>query len=136
MIKVLYGTKGVGKTRYLVEDVHSIVKDSKGTIVFIDASDELVTKLRHEVRFVNISDFPVHNSCSFYGFIGGLVAANYDIVAIYVDRLDLIVGENPDYENFFDKIKQINNSFNIRFVFSTSGNIKDIPDYVIKEYAL
>ena len=87
MIKVLYGTKGVGKTRYLIEDVHSIIDDSKGTIVFIDTSDELVTKLRHEVRFVNISDFPVNDSSSFYGFIGGLVAANYDIFAIYVDRL-------------------------------------------------
>ena len=136
MIKVLYGTKGVGKTRYLIEDVHSIIDDSKGTIVFIDTSDELVTKLRHEVRFVNISDFPVNDSSSFYGFIGGLVAANYDIVAIYVDRLDLIVGENPDYETFFEKIKEISNNFKIRFVFSISGNIKDIPHYVTKEYAL
>lgn len=36
----------------------------------------------------------------------------------------------------FLKIKEINNNFKIRFVFSISGNIKDIPDYVTKEYAL
>ena len=32
MIKVVYGTKGVGKTRYLIEDVHSIIDDCKATL--------------------------------------------------------------------------------------------------------
>jgi len=82
MIKVVYGTKGVGKTRYLIEDVHSIIDDCKGHIVFIDNSDELITALRHEIRFVNITEYPIDNLCSFYGFISGLVAANYDIMAI------------------------------------------------------
>ncbi|NLX78107.1 MAG: hypothetical protein GXZ01_12215 [Clostridiaceae bacterium] len=136
MIKVVYGTKGVGKTRYLIEDVHSIIDDCKGHIVFIDNSDELITALRHEIRFVNITEYPIDNLCSFYGFISGLVAANYDIMAIYVDRLDLIAEEKPDYQVFFEKIKQLHDRFNIRFVFSISGNIKDIPDFITKEYAL
>lgn len=136
MIKVVYGTKGVGKTRYLIEDVHSIIDDCKGHIVFIDNSDELITALRHEIRFVNITEYPIDNLCSFYGFISGLVAANYDIMAIYVDRLDLIAEEKPDYQVFFEKIKQLHDRFNIRFVFSISGNIKDIPDFITKEYTL
>ena len=103
---------------------------------FIDNSDELITALRHEIRFVNITEYPIDNLCSFYGFISGLVAANYDIMAIYVDRLDLIAEEKPDYQVFFEKIKQLHDRFNIRFVFSISGNIKDIPDFITKEYAL
>lgn len=136
MIKVIFGTKGVGKTRYLIEDVHSIIDDCKGHVVFVDTSDELITKLRHEIRFVNIRDFDINGLDIFYGFISGLIASNYDIVALYTDRLDTIAGDNPQYEKFFKKIRNLSDNYNIRFVFSISGNIKDIPDYVKKEYAL
>jgi hypothetical protein len=135
MIKVVFGTKGIGKTKYLIEDVHTIIQECKGDIVFIDTGNELITDLRHEIRFVNISDFPIDNLCAFYGFISGLVAANYDIEALYVDRLDLIANKDTEYKKFFEKIKELNQKFNIRFVFSTSGNIKDIPDDIQKEYA-
>lgn len=135
MIKVVFGTKGVGKTKYLIEDVHTFAKDCKGDIVFIDTSNELIMDIRHEIRFVNISEFPVDNLCSFHGFISGLIASNYDIAALYVDRLDLIAGKDPDYKDFFERIKALNTKHDIRFVFSVSGNIKDIPDDVQKEYA-
>jgi len=136
MIKVIFGTKGVGKTKYLVEDVHRILDESKGHIVFIDTGNELITELRHEIRFININDFDINDLNVFYGFLCGLIASNYDIFALYADRLDMIAGENPQYEAFFEKIKQLVDKYKIRFVFSTSGNIKDIPDYVKKEYAL
>jgi len=135
MIKVVYGTKGIGKTKYLIEDVHQIIDDCKGAIVFIATGNELVTGLRHEIRLVNISDFPIKNLCAFYGFISGLIAANYDIMAIYVDRLDLIAEDDQSYGEFFEKIRGLHDKFNIRFVFSVSGSIKNIPDDVVKEYA-
>lgn len=136
MIKVIFGTKGVGKTKYLIEDVHQIIDCCKGHIVFVDTGNELITELRHEIRFININDFYINNLNVFYGFISGLIASNYDIVALYVDRLDKVAGSVPHYEAFFEKIKELSDKYNIRFVFSTSGNIKDIPDYVKKEYAL
>lgn len=135
MIKVVYGTKGIGKTKYLIEDVHQIIDDCKGEIVFIDTGNELITGLRHEIRLVNISDFPIKNLCAFYGFLSGLIAANYDIMALYVDRLDLIAGIDQNYGEFFEKVKELHDKFDIRFVFSISGSIKDIPGYVVKEYA-
>lgn len=136
MIKVIFGTKGAGKTKYLIEDVHHIIDNSSGHIVFIDAGDELVTKLRHEIRLININDFNISGLNAFYGFISGLVASNYDIEALYVDRLDIVAEKDPQYEMFFSKIKNLSDKYNIRFVFSVSGNIKDIPDYVKKEYVL
>ena len=132
MIKVVYGTKGIGKTKYLIEDVHQIIDDCKGDIVFIDTGNELITGLRHEIRLVNISDFPINNLCAFYGFLSGLIAANYDIMALYIDRLDLIAGIDQNYGEFFEKVKELHDKFNIRFVFSVSGSIKDIPNYVVK----
>jgi hypothetical protein len=136
VIKVVFGTKGVGKTKYLIEDAHSIVDNIHGHVIFIDSDDELITALRHEIRFVNIKEFNIENLSSFYGFICGLIASDYDIAALYIDRLDLIAEPNPDYQLFFEKIKELHDKFNIRLVFSISGNIKDIPDFITKEYAL
>ncbi|NLG88896.1 MAG: hypothetical protein GX494_06715 [Clostridiaceae bacterium] len=130
MIKVVHGGKGVGKTRYLVEDAHRFLNDCKGEIVYIDTGNKLITGLKHEIRLVNIRDFPVDGLRSFYGFISGMIAANFDIVAIYVDRLDAVSEENPDYKTFFDKVKFLSEQYNVRFMFSMSGNAKDIPDYV------
>ncbi|HAA24593.1 MAG TPA: hypothetical protein DCE11_00530 [Ruminiclostridium sp.] len=130
MIKVVHGGKGVGKTRYLVDDAHSFLNDCKGEIVFIDTGNKLITGLKHQIRLVNVRDFPVDNLYSFYGFISGMIAANFDIVAVYVDRLDAVLEKDPDYKTFFDKVKLLSEQFNIRFMFSVSGNIKDIPDYV------
>lgn len=92
MIKVVFGSKGVGKTRYLVDDAHRFLNDCKGEIVFIETGYKLITGLKHEIRLVNIRDFPVDGLCSFYGFISGMIAANFDIMAIYVDMLDAISG--------------------------------------------
>jgi hypothetical protein len=136
MIKIVYGKQGVGKTRYLIEDAHSFFEVCKGDIVFIDTSDELITgRLRYEIRFVNITEFPINDLSSFFGFINGLIASNYDIMAIYVDRLDLIAGKDPDYSEFFGKLKKLKQKFDIRFVFSVSENIENIPEDVQKEYA-
>ena len=135
MIKVVFGSKGVGKTRYLVDDAHRFLNDCKGEIVFIETGYKLITGLKHEIRLVNIRDFPVDGLCSFYGFISGMIAANFDIMAIYVDMLDAISEKSPDYKTFFDKIKIVSEQFNVSFVFSISGSVKDIPDYIKKEYA-
>jgi hypothetical protein len=131
MIKVVYGSKGVGKTKYLVDDAHRFLDGCKGEIVFIDTGNKLITgRLKHEIRLVNIREFPVDGLCSFYGFISGMIAANFDIMAIYVDRLDIISEKNPDYKTFFEKIKLVSEQYNVRFVFSTGGLIKDIPDFI------
>ncbi|NLN64310.1 MAG: hypothetical protein GX144_02665 [Clostridiaceae bacterium] len=136
MIKVVFGTKGVGKTKYLVEDVNKTFNECRGDIVFIDSSNKLITDLRHEIRFVNITDFPIDDLSSFLGFISGLIAANYDIQAVYVDRLDLVAGKDSDYKQFFEKLKGLNDKFPIRYVFSISGHVKDVPDDIQKEYAM
>lgn len=135
MIKVVYGHKGIGKTKYLIAEVTGKIKDSKGDIVFIDTSNSLMTDLPHEIRYVNISEFPVKALCELVGFICGLIAEDYDIEMIYLDGLEKIENGCPDYEGFFEKIKIIENKYNVSFVFSTNGDIKGIPDDIVKEYS-
>mgnify|MGYP000191627418 CR=1 FL=1 len=134
MIKVVFGNKGIGKTKYLIEDANSLVEKCKGDIVFIDRGRELLTEIRHEIRYIDIQEFIITNTSAFLGFICGLIAEDYDIEAVYVDGIKSIIKDEDDTLAFFDGLKQINDKFSINFIISLCGDIKEIPDYVTKEY--
>jgi hypothetical protein len=136
MIKVVYGNKGVGKTKYLVASANTLVKDCHGDVVFINRSNSLVTDLKHEIRYVDITEFPVSTLNQLGAFICGMIAENYDINTIFVDGLAKYEGNTDEYPQFFEKMKLLSEKFNTRFIFSTSGDISSIPEFVNKEYLL
>jgi hypothetical protein len=43
--------------------------------------------------------------------------------------------EEGQYEYFFKQIKLLSEKFETQFVFSISGDISSIPEYVYKEYS-
>ena len=134
MVKVIYGGKGIGKTKFLLADVNEAVKDSKGDIVFIDTSSSLITNLRHEIRYVNISEFPLFNLNDLFGFLCGMIAEDYDITTIYMDHLDKFVENCNGYPAFFDKIKILVDKYNVDFIFSAHGEMSNLPSHVTIEY--
>ena len=135
MIKVVYGNKGIGKTKYLIADANQLQKDSLGDIVFINRDNSHIMDLRHEIRYVNITDFPIDTLDQLLAFISGLIAQDYDIKAIFIDGLDKYQIDQQKYQAFFEKLKLISEKFEIRFVFTVNGDISGIPDYVSKEYS-
>ena len=54
MIKVFYGKKGMGKTKNMLENALSVANESRGNVVYIDDSNELLSKLSHKIRFINV----------------------------------------------------------------------------------
>ena len=134
MIKIVYGNKGIGKTKYLVADANGMLKDCLGDVVFINHDNSLITDLRHEIRYVNVSDFPITVINEIFAFMCGLIAEDYDIKAIYIDGLDKYFIKPGDSGDFFEKLKKIAEKFDVKFVFSINGDISGIPDFVVKEY--
>ena len=135
MIKVIYGNKGIGKTKYLVASANALLDECSGDIVFINRGNSLVTNLKHEIRYVNIVDFPISTLNQLVAFICGLIAENYDVKAIFVDGLAKYEGDMEEYPDFFEKLKMISEKFDTRFIISTSGDISSIPEFVNKEYS-
>jgi hypothetical protein len=133
MVKVIYGGKGIGKTKFLLADVNEAVKGSKGDIVFIDTSSSLITNLRHEIRYVNISEFPLINLNDLFGFLCGMIAEDYDITTIYMAHLDKFVDSCNGYPAFFEKLKILVDKFNVDFIFSAHGEMSNLPAHVIIE---
>jgi energy-coupling factor transporter ATP-binding protein EcfA2 len=134
MIKVLYGGKGTGKSRTLVNTANALCKDRSGDIFFIDDSDDLIYRLDREIRFINLSEFPINEEKNLLGFICGIISENYDIDNIFVDGITrLLTGGNDALVEFLSNIKVISEKFNINFYIALHGDSKDVPEF-IREY--
>jgi hypothetical protein len=135
MIKVVYGNKGIGKTKYLIASANDFYENCNGDVVFINRGISHITNLKHQIRYVDISEFPIKSIEQLLSFMCGLIAQNYDIKAIYVDALSNYDINNSQYEYFFDQVKILSEKFDTQFIFSISGDISSIPEYVHKEYS-
>ena len=134
MIKVMYGKKGIGKTKVLVETANSFASNCTGDVVFIDYSDQLMYNLKHKVRFTNISDFPIKSSSEFLGFICGIISEDYDIKYIFIDQLNYIIKDSEaSLEKFFNELQKISTKFGIEFYIGMNEEGEGMPDF-IKEF--
>jgi hypothetical protein len=137
MIKVVCGKKGVGKTRALVNSANSFLSSASGDIVFISGKRQLMHDLSHKIRLINLSEFPINisNSCTFLGFICGIISANYDIKGMYIDDIVSIVKNVPEgLKEMFDGMKEVSEKFHIDFHVSIEGDPDSMPDYVKECY--
>ena len=134
MVKVIHGGKGIGKTKFLLADVNENVQSSKGDIVFIDTRGTHMTDLRHEVRYVNISEFPLTDLNDLFGFMCGMIAEDYDISTIYMDGIERFETNGTTYTAFFEKIKSLEDKYNVNFIFGANKEMTSLPAHVICEY--
>ncbi|MBQ3847450.1 MAG: hypothetical protein II748_01175 [Clostridia bacterium] len=131
MVKVFYGRKGMGKTKRMIDTANDLAATSNGNVVYIDDSRELSIKLTHKIRFINISDYPVHGAEAFLGFLCGVASQNYDIETIFIDGLTYIVKQDVEsLKVFFEGVENISRSQKVDFYMSINGDENDIPDVV------
>jgi hypothetical protein len=131
MIKVIYGEKGMGKTKILIDTANKIAQEAKGDVVFIDDSTQLMYDLKHKVRFVNVSEFPPMGSEGFFGFICGILSQNYDIEGIFIDGLNYITKKKAaDLELFFKNLHEIVEKVNIDFYITINGVNEELPVFL------
>jgi hypothetical protein len=134
MIKVIYGEKGMGKTKILIDSANRMAGEAKGDVVFIDDSTQLMYDLNHKVRFVNVSEFPSMGSEGFFGFLCGILSQNYDIEGIFIDGLNYITGRKAEeLEAFFAKLQQISEKVKIEFFITINGMDGKLPEF-LKQY--
>lgn len=132
MIKVIIGKKGSGKTKHMIDEVNTAVKEEPGCLAFISKGNRLMYDLAHSVRYVNTQEFSVENYDEFYGFICGIISNNYDTSHIFIDSIWKIVEtEEAGFEAFLKQLEAIGEKFNINFSISISADKADAPEYLV-----
>lgn len=133
MICIIYGKKGSGKTKKIIDAANEAVKSSTGELVFIDDDNRYMYDLRHEIRFVNATEYDVSSPDTFMGFICGILAGNYDMKQLFIDGfLRLVKSEMADLEPFFVKLEDITHRHGVDVVISASAKDDTVPEFLKK----
>jgi len=130
MIKLITGKKGTGKTKILIDDINEAVKASNGSIVCVEKGSTVRYSISRKVRWCDTEYYDIEGYASFYGFIAGLLASNYDITHVYVDGIFRIGGR--DYDAFGKLLEQIDKltGDDVSVIFTVSADESELPQSV------
>ncbi|MDR0222211.1 MAG: hypothetical protein LBI38_01570 [Oscillospiraceae bacterium] len=104
MVKLIPGKKGSGKTKLLIEAIKTARNESKGNVVAVQIGSSLNSSVHYSVRLINVEDYKIGNYKNqnneiegydaMFGFIGGILASDYDCTHIFVDGILRIAGRD------------------------------------------
>lgn len=136
MIGVIFGEKGTGKTKQILELANKSVQTAKGNIIFIDDDNSYMYDLSTKARFINAAEYSITTPKMLYGFLCGLAAGDFDLETIYIDGLLSIIHHSLEtLEGLFIELKQFAEKQNINIIMSITGNKQTIPAF-LKDYVL
>lgn len=128
MISLIIGKKGTGKTKHLIETVNSAAQASKGNVVCIEKGNMLKFDVTSAVRLIDAEEYGVNNADTYYGFLCGICATNYDVTDIFGDAtLKIIGGDVHDAADFFSRVSALAEESKVRFTFTLSCDESEVP---------
>ena len=84
-------------------------------------------------RILDMANASVKGEDSFYGFLAGILAGNYDISVIYVDAfLKLVKTDAADLVDFFAKLETLVANAGCDMIISFSEDAANVPESIRK----
>ena len=94
MIHLIMGLKGSGKTKKLIDAIHTAVNDAHGDVVCIEYGKKLTYDVTYKVRLVDSQEYGIRSAEMLKGFLSGLHAGNFDITNVFIDNLYKTIGKD------------------------------------------
>ena len=85
MIQIISGSKGKGKTKYLIQMANDAIKTAEGNVVYLDKNNKHMYELSNRIRLINVGDYPIDTYDAFLGFICGLISQDSDLETLFLD---------------------------------------------------
>ena len=131
MIQLVFGEKGSGKTKKILEIANRAAEQAKGSVVFIDEDERYMFDLNLSVRFINATEYVLSGPKMFYGFLCGISASDHDLECIVIDSfMHLVHHDLGSLEEMFEQLKAFSESHNIRLVISLSCAPEQLPAFL------
>ena len=128
MVQIIAGRKGKGKTKYLLDMANTAIKESKGSIVYLDKSSKHMYEVSNKIRLINVAEFPVHSPEGFIGFLCGIISQDHDLEVMYLDSfLKLSSLEGEDISQTLSELEQLSVKYHVNFVLSVSLDGEELP---------
>lgn len=129
MLQIIAGSKGKGKTIYLLDKANAAIKETKGTIVYIDKNDKHMHDLSNKIRLIDASEYPIRSYNAFVGFICGIISQDYDLEELYLDSfLKISHLEGQDIEAAVTELNAIAEKYHLDIILSISVDEGELPE--------
>lgn len=133
MIKVIYGAKGTGKTKMMIDTANATVDVAKGHMIYITDSKRGMYDLEREIRFIDTSEYDIAGEAALCGFIKGVIAGNHDNEYVFIDGVVRIAGKPvAEMAAFFYMLEKVAKSNGVTVTVSVSATQEELPDFVSK----
>ena len=133
MIKVIYGSKGTGKTKQIIDAANAAVATAKGHLVFITDNKRCMYDLEREIRFIDLKDFDIAGEAALCGFIKGVIAGNHDNEYVYIDGVMRIAGKGVnELAGFFYMLDKVAEQNGLTITVTVSAAKEVLPDFIAK----
>ena len=131
MIGVIFGEKGTGKTKRLLQHANRTAADAKGSVVFIDDDNSYMFDLSSAIRFINAAEYGIETPKMLYGFLCGICAQDFDLEYIYIDGfLNFVRHDLASLEGLFADLTALSEKHGVNIVMSVSGNADMLPPFM------
>lgn len=133
MIKIIYGAKGTGKTKMIIDSANECGAGSAGDVVFLSDTSRYVRDIKYVIRFVNTVDNEINSADALLGFIKGLIAGNYDIKNMFIDGATRMINIPIDEMGaFMEELDKIAKKFDVNFTLTVSRDLAEMPKFFLE----
>ncbi len=137
MVQIIAGKKGKGKTKHLLDKANAAIKDSKGSIVYLDKSSKHMYELNNKIRLINVKGYDIADSSGFLGFICGIISQDHDLETMFLDSfLKLACLEGEDISETITKLENIGEMYHVTFILSVSMDADELPENAKKDVVI
>ena len=131
MVQLIVGSKGGGKTQYLIDLANDTVAKADGHVVYIDKSTKHMFELDKHIRLIDASRYPLKNADEFVGFICGILSQDHDLEKIFLDSFtkNLKLPEDPALvKEYVGQLEAISQKFNVDFILGVALAKEDLDE--------
>lgn len=133
MIKIIYGSKGTGKTKQIIDMANLALENSEGLIVFLTDTNRYVREIKYSIRFLNSKEIVINGEDNLIGFIKGLISANYDTKEIYIDGAARMLNKDVyGMGSFMQRLDDIAQTNETNFILTVSCDKENLPSFFAK----
>ncbi len=139
MVQLIVGSKGLGKTQYLIDQANEAVKNAAGHVVYIDKSTRHMFELSNKIRLIDASRYPLKNGDEFIGFICGVLSQDHDLEKIFLDSFtkNMKMPDDPALiKEYVDQLEAISTKFKVDFVISISLEKEELDETLQKKVVI
>ena len=135
MVKIIMGLKGTGKTKALIDSVNASVAEDHGSVVCIEKGTKLRYDISHAARLISAEEYKIDDYEKFFGFVNGILAANFDITHPYIDSITKICNNNinmNDLQSFIENLEHVSKDTDI--IITVSEDPEKATEYIKKHF--